>query len=92
MASIVELPLSRPLDTPQRWVEAYLAEMRKTGAPPSKTDLWLWAKAHDYPGTRQELLQHFPANIAGQGGRPRGRGSVKRRRTTPDEIIDGGEY
>jgi hypothetical protein len=87
MASIIELPLSRPLDTPQQ-VEAYLAEMRKTGAKPSRIGLWRWAKAHDYTGTREELLQRFPVNIAGQGGRPRG----SKRRDTPDEIIDGGEY
>jgi len=56
--------------------------MRNTGTPPSRAGLWNWAK-QQYTGTRNELLLHFPAEIQGQAGRPRGKRVAG---------IDGGDY
>jgi hypothetical protein len=81
--------------------------MRNTGTPPSRAGLWNWAK-QQYTGTRNELLLHFPAEIQGQAGRPRGKSrsaaptvvvtdaSLKGSGTADDPLrvagIDGGDY
>jgi hypothetical protein len=65
---------SNPLNTPKDFADAYLAEIRATGAEPAKIAMWNHAKAKGYTrmyGTQRELWGYFPQGVRSKGGRPR---------------------